>query len=241
VHIEPLGESMLLLRFGMRIDPLLNAQVHAAIRALAAARLPGVHDLVPAYAALAIAFDPLAWLDCAGEEVDMRQPWQRLAARVEAILATMTLPTRAESPTIEIAVCYGGEYGEDLDAVAAHANLETGEIIARHTAPNYRVAMLGFAPGFAYLLGLDKALYVPRRAQPRVRVPAGSVAIGGAQTGIYPRELPGGWQLIGRTPMVLFDAVRANPALLAAGTQVRFVAIDPDQFAALTTAQARAR
>lgn len=229
---------MLLVRFGTCIDPSLSATVHAAMRALAAARLPGVQDLIPAYAALAIAFDPLAWLDGAGEKVDTGQPWQRLAARVETLLASLSVPTCAESTAIEIAVCYGGEYGEDLDAVAAHARLDRDEIIARHTAPIYRVAMLGFAPGFGYLLGLDEALHVPRRAQPRVRVPAGSVAIGGAQTGIYPRELPGGWQLIGRTPLVLFDAMRTPPALLATGAQVRFVAIDHDQFTVLNGAQA---
>lgn len=232
---------MLLLRFGTHIEAALNTQVHAAMRALAAARLPGVRDLVPAYATLAIAFDPLAWLPRSDHDVDVRQPWQRLAARVENMLATLTVTPCAESPTIEIAVCYCDECGEDLDEVAAHVDLDRDEIIARHTAPTYRVAMLGFAPGFAYLLGLDEALRIPRRAHPRVRVPAGSVAIGGAQTGIYPRELPGGWQLIGRTPLVLFDAARAQPALLAAGGEVRFVAIDHDQFALLTGPQASVR
>ncbi|HJP98503.1 MAG TPA: 5-oxoprolinase subunit PxpB [Rhodanobacteraceae bacterium] len=131
---------------------------------------------------------------------------------------------------IEIPVCYGDEYGPDLDAVAEQVRLARGEVIERHTAAEYTVAMLGFAPGFPYLLGLDPTLHMPRRANPRTGVPAGSVAIGGAQTGIYPRKLPGGWQLIGRTPLVLFDPERQPPCLLAPGNRVRFVAIGPDEF-----------
>jgi KipI family sensor histidine kinase inhibitor len=134
---------------------------------------------------------------------------------------------------IDIPVCYGGEFGPDLDALATHAKLSAAEAVARHCATEYRVAMLGFAPGFAYLLGLDTALHMPRRVAPRVRVPAGSVAIGGAQTGIYPHELPGGWQIIGRTPLTLFDAAREHPALLAPGQRVRFCAIGADEFAVL--------
>jgi KipI family sensor histidine kinase inhibitor len=127
---------------------------------------------------------------------------------------------------VEIPVCYGGDFGPDLDALASHAKLTAADVIARHTAATYTVAMLGFAPGFPYLFGLDPALEMPRRASPRTRVPAGSVAIGGAQTGIYPSELPGGWQLIGRTPLALFDAQRDPPSLLMPGDRVRFVAID---------------
>ena len=130
-------------------------------------------------------------------------------------------------------MCYGGEYGPDLEAVAVHAGLSPDAVVARHAAGDYSVAMLGFAPGFPYLLGLDPALHAPRRTDPRTRVPAGSVAIGGAQTGIYPRELPGGWNLIGRTPLPLFDPRREPPALLAAGDRVRFRAIDVDGFARL--------
>lgn len=147
-------------------------------------------------------------------------------------------PAPTSDPSIEIPVCYDGEFGPDLDAVAAHAHLSHAEVIARHTAGDYSVAMLGFAPGFPYLLGLDPALHTPRRANPRTRVPAGSVAIGGAQAGIYPRELPGGWQVIGRTPCVLFDPQRDPPCLLPPGTRVRFRAIDAATFARLAKARA---
>jgi inhibitor of KinA len=142
-------------------------------------------------------------------------------------------PGKSGAAAIDIPVCYGGECGPDLDGLALHAKLPAAEVIARHCAAEYRVAMLGFAPGFAYLLGLDSTLHAPRHAVPRVRVPAGSVAIGGAQTGVYPRELPGGWRIIGRTPLVLFDASRDPPAVLGPGQRVRFRAIDADEFARL--------
>ena len=140
---------------------------------------------------------------------------------------------------VEVPVCYGGEFGCDLDAVASHAGIDAACAIARHCAGEYRVAMLGFAPGFPYLLGLDPTLHMPRRAQPRLRVPPGSVAIGGAQTGIYPRELPGGWHLIGRTPVSLFDVEARPPSLLAPGDRVRFRAIDAEEFEAIAEANAR--
>jgi inhibitor of KinA len=143
-------------------------------------------------------------------------------------------PTPPAGPNfVEIPVCYGDEYGLDLDTVAEHAGLSRDDVIARHAAAEYTVAMLGFAPGFPYLLGLDPSLQVPRRADPRTRVAAGSIAIGGAQAGIYPRELPGGWHLIGRTPRVLFDPAREPPCLLAPGDHVRFRMIEAGEFARL--------
>jgi KipI family sensor histidine kinase inhibitor len=245
---EPLAEDALLIRFGERIDPGINARVHAAAAALRAARPPGITDIAPAYASLMLRFDPFAWTGLAGK------PHECVAASVRAILdaAIGSGQDPARHPgdrrpegdgrfhapgTIEIPVCYGGESGPDLAAVAAYAQLPPGEVIARHAAADYTVAMLGFAPGFPYLLGLEPALHVPRRATPRTRVPSGSVAIGGAQTGIYPRELPGGWNLIGRTPLELFDARRNPPALLAPGDRVRFRPVDDHAFAALARGQ----
>lgn len=228
VSCEALGESMLLLRFGHGIDRSINDRVHAAARAIAVAQLRGVLDVVPAYATLAIRFDPGTWVKAGDAAV---HPWRRLAAAVESIIDHAPPTGSDDARVIDIAVCYGGEHGIDLAGVAQHAGISESEVIERHCAPVYQVAMLGFAPGFAYLLGLDERLQMPRRAEPRVRVPIGSVAIGGAQTGIYPRELPGGWQLIGRTPAILFDPLRAAPALLAPGDHVRFRAITPAEFA----------
>lgn len=228
--IEPLGETALLLRFGEGLDPAINARVHAAAFALRTAHLPGLVDIAPAYATLALHYDPAAWLDANG-----RHPWRNFEAAVRAVLTAPPAQETVEPRIVEIPVCYGDDYGPDLDALASHAKLATSGVIARHTAATYTVAMLGFAPGFPYLLGLDPALHMPRRASPRTRVPAGSVAVGGAQTGIYPSELPGGWHLIGRTPAALFDARRDPPSLLMPGDRVRFVAIDAATFAERTT------
>jgi KipI family sensor histidine kinase inhibitor len=224
--IEPLGETALLLRFGEGLDAGINARVHAAAAALHVADLPGLVDIVPAYATLALHYEPAAWLDANGGI-----PWRNFESAVRAVLATPPMHETLAQRIAEIPVCYGGEFGPDLDALASHAKLDAAEVVARHAAATYTVAMLGFAPGFPYLFGLDAALEMPRRAIPRTRVPAGSVAIGGAQTGIYPSELPGGWQLIGRTPLVLFDARRDPPSLLTPGDRVRFVAIDATAFA----------
>jgi len=228
-RIEALGDSALLITLGERIDAQLNARAVALAERLAAARLPGVGDVAPAYASVCLRYDPVAWSGAGNAS-----PFAAISARLRELLQDELAgaPSVADSTSIDIAVCYGGEFGPDLQHVAAHAKLDVDEVVARHCAGEYRVAMLGFAPGFPYLLGLDVALHAPRRDSPRVRVPAGSVAIGGAQTGIYPSELPGGWQIIGRTPLTLFDATRAMPALLAAGQHVRFRAISPAQFAA---------
>ncbi len=200
---------------------------------LRAAALPDVSDIAPAYASLLLRFDPLAWSD---RQEPAEIPHARLLAAVRQVLRDTHLLDNANlepARIVEIPVCYGGESGGDLEAVAAHARLDTAQVIAKHTAVEYTVAMLGFAPGFPYLLGLDPSLHMPRRASPRTRVPVGSVAIGGAQTGIYPRELPGGWNLIGRTPLTLFDAERDPACLLAPGMRVRFRAIDIGEFDAL--------
>ena len=220
--IEPVSEDALLLRFGTGIDAGINARVQAAARALRAANIGGLIDIAPAYATLLLRF-------ATGSE--------RGSGSFSAATVLRSVDAEENEPdpiaAVDIPVCYGGGYGTDLAAVAARAQLDPEAVVTRHTAVSYKVAMLGFAPGFPYLLGLDPALQVARRASPRTRVPAGSVAIGGAQTGIYPRELPGGWQLIGRTPLTLFDPTRNPPCLLAPGDRVRFHAIDADTFARL--------
>ncbi|MEO5624536.1 MAG: 5-oxoprolinase subunit PxpB [Dokdonella sp.] len=230
---EALSETVLLLRFGSGIDADLNARVHRTVAALRAARLTGVTDLVPAYATLAVVYATGAWSN--GAEA----PWLHLAAAISAKLQAPGAHEATIPITVEIPVCYGGEHGPDLEELAQQLAVPIDELVARHVAADYQVAMLGFAPGFPYLLGLDPRLHAARRASPRTRVPRGSVAIGGAQTGIYPSELPGGWQLIGRTPLVLFDALRKSACLLAPGDSVRFRAIDDDEFVEIERAQSR--
>jgi KipI family sensor histidine kinase inhibitor len=236
LRVDPLGDAALLIQLGYRIDVELNARAIAIAATLRRAALPGVIDVAPAYASVCVRYDPLAWFDAR----DARAPYERIAERIgtfvqaQVVSCTQSLsPDTGGQVCIEVPVCYAGDFGPDLDAVARHAGLDADAVVGRHSGAEYRVAMLGFAPGFAYLLGLDAALHTPRRATPRTRVPAGSVAIGGAQTGIYPRELPGGWQIIGRTPLTLFDPARDPPAALAPGQHVRFRAIDAHEFAAL--------
>lgn len=212
----PLGDSALQVVFGDRLDPALNQRALALSQALAT--LPGLTDRVPAYASLTLHYDPLVWNQA------------ELIQAVEPFLAAADSTTVA-SRLLTIPVCYGGEHGPDLDEVARHCRLSPAEVIARHSSGEYRVCFLGFAPGFAYLGGLDPVLATPRHTMPRTSVPAGAVGIAGNQTGIYPRATPGGWQLIGRTPLILFDPRREAPCLLAPGDTLRFMPIGPEEFA----------
>lgn len=221
--IERLGDAALLLRFGNSIDAALNARVHRIARHLAAARPAWLQDLVPAYATLGVFVDG-GGLDAAsaGMEADplcIVERWLR-----EQLASMPNDGADSASRLVEIPVDYGGVHGPDLVALAQHEKLSTDDVVRRHSEPEYVVAMLGFAPGFPYLLGLDPALAMPRLDTPRERVPAGSVAIGGAQTGLYPQEGPGGWRLIGRTDMVMFDPRQVPPTALQPGDRVRFIA-----------------
>jgi KipI family sensor histidine kinase inhibitor len=217
VFVEAIADDALLLRMGDRIDAATNARVHALCERIRSRRPAWLRDLVPAYASTGVFFDARL-VDAAGAEAWLRDQFAALPS--DASLAT------AAARTVEVPVMYGGEAGPDLDSAAAELGIAPAQLAQRHAAGEYTVAMIGFAPGFPYLLGLDPALALPRLATPRTSVPAGSVGIGGAQTGIYPRESPGGWRLIGRTPLTLFDPAREPPALLAPGDRVRFVAVD---------------
>jgi KipI family sensor histidine kinase inhibitor len=214
---EAIADNALVLRLGDRIDSPTNANVHALCERIRAQRPLWLRDLVPAYASVGVFFEPLLI------EADVLKTWLRTVLEVLPADAQKTV---AAARTIEIPVAYGGEAGPDLESAAAELGMTPGDLAKRHAAGEYTIAMIGFAPGFPYLLGLDPALALPRLATPRTSVPAGSVGIGGTQTGIYPRESPGGWRLIGRTPLTLFDPSRAEPALLAPGDRVRFVAMD---------------
>lgn len=244
-----MGEHGLLLRFGVGIDRVVNARVHEACARLRAAALDGLQELVPAYASVLLRFEPRVWganggvpsASFDGARAPIDNPLALLLDRVRAALADGDASPPQLQPSVHrLPVCYGGDGGQDLVAVAEHLGLDPAAVIERHCAAEYTVAMLGFAPGFAYLLGMDEALAMPRLQRPRTRVPAGSVGIGGAQTGIYPAELPGGWQLIGRTPLALFDPANvARPCRFAPGDRVRFEPIDAATFDELQTQDAR--
>jgi KipI family sensor histidine kinase inhibitor len=211
------GDGLLVVELGTTIDPATNRRALRLARRLARAHVNGVRDIVPAIASVGVHFDPL--------RTDRRQLEQAIRDSVGTLDADFE---REESRTIEVPVSYGGVDGPDLEAVAAWSGCSPGEVVARHTGRTYRVYMLGFVPGFAYLGTVDPAIAAPRRATPRGLVPAGSVAIAGPQTGIYPVPTPGGWQIIGRTHLVLFDPVRVPAALLAPGDQVRFISVSGD-------------
>ena len=225
--LEPLADDAWLVVFGDSVDAATLARVHALAERLDRDRPPGVLDLVPAYASLGVFFDP----DVADADAVARWLRTRLDADDD----------RGPAPAgrvVEVPVCYGGPFGPDLADAARELGLDADVLADRHASAAYTVAMIGFAPSFPYLAGLPPALALPRLATPRTRIPAGSVAIGGRQTGIYPRESPGGWRILGRTPLVLFDPSRDPPALLAPGDRVRFRAIDADSFERLAGRQA---
>lgn len=223
-RIERLSESQLIIRLGNGIDAALNRRVQALAERISRAALVGIVDVAPAYASVAVRYQPLAWQSAQQSAFDA----------LSAALLPLCVALDGHANTarlIEIPVCYGGDAGIDLESAAGACGISVEALIQAHAGARYRVAMLGFAPGFAYLLGLPPQLHLPRRAAPRLRVPAGSVAIGGAQSGIYPSALPGGWHLIGRTPLRLFDAAATPPSLLAPGDEVRFQVISARQLA----------
>jgi KipI family sensor histidine kinase inhibitor len=212
------GESSIIVEFEERIDPVVNARAIALADRIDAARIAGVRDVVPTYRAVAVYFDPL--------RTDVEALRQRLAGDAADVPASVE---ETRTP-VRIPVCYGGDLGPDLASVAERSALSQAEVVDLHVSATYRVFMLGFVPGFAYMGLVDARIAVPRHTTPRVRVPLGSVGIAGVQTGVYPAETPGGWQLIGRTPVKPFDPQRAEPFLLKAGDSVQFFAIDRARF-----------
>lgn len=210
------GDTLILVDVGDEVAEDVNDRAIALAGLIADADIRGVRDVVPAYASVGVHVDPLRF-DQAGLDAIVASGWSSVGAT--------TSPR-----VVDIPVCYGGSYGPDLADVAAFASLSEAEVIARHAAGRYRVYMLGFLPGFAYLGGVDPSIRMPRRSSPRPVVPAGSVGIAGQQTGVYPYASPGGWQLIGRTPTRMFDPTRQTPALLAAGDTVRFVPVDDTEW-----------
>ena len=208
------GDASLVLAFPARLDPGINARCVDVAEALRRRRVRGVRDVVEAFATVTVHFDPLA-----GDVEEIAAVLRRLAVECAAF------PDRdavRRGRRVRLPVCYGGVHGPDLADVARFARCSEAEVVDRHCRPRYRVYMLGFQPGFAYLGAVDRRIAAPRRPTPRVHVPAGAVGIAGRQTGVYPVASPGGWQLVGRTPVRIFDMTRPDPFLLAAGDQVRF-------------------
>lgn len=217
----PAGDRGVLIEFGSRIDPDINVRVRKMAYLLGREGPPGIDELVPSYCSLLVQFDPRVL------------PPDQLGAicrELEARLDSVRLPP---ARTVVLPTAYGGEFGPDLMDVTAHTGLAAQEVVALHAASTYLVYCIGFSPGFPFLGGLNPRLAVPRLAQPRTRVPAGSVGIGGAQTGVYPSETPAGWRLIGRTPVRLYDPRSEPPIMLQPGDILRFRPIDPEEYRAI--------
>jgi inhibitor of KinA len=220
MRIEPLGDSALLVRVveEFEAEESLDAVLRAT-RQLEIAQIPGVTGLAPAYTTIGVFFD-----------LSQTETFDEFRAGIERALQTDVDSGSRTGATIEVPVCYDDEFAPDLEEIAQHSGLSQVEIVRRHAEAVYRVSCVGFTPGFPYLSGLPRELATPRRASPRKEIPAGAVAIGGTQTGIYPRKSPGGWNIIGRTPLRLFDVERNPPALFKAGDRVRFRRISRREF-----------
>jgi KipI family sensor histidine kinase inhibitor len=216
------GENCIVVEFGDDIDPGVNARVHALRKKIEARPFPGFIETVPTYRSLAVCFDALR----AG-------PRGRLEKLLLDASEDLTANERTEEELLIVPVCYEGDLAPDLERVASHTGLPVGEIVRRHSARDCYCYMLGFVPGYSYLGGMDPSLETPRLKEPREKIPAGSVGIGGKQTGIYPIDTPGGWNLIGTTPLRMFDPARDPAIFLNAGMWVRFVPIDKGEFARL--------
>jgi len=238
MEIAPLGDSGLIVRVRERFEDAPGETLDEVLRVfqlLQRAVIPGVIELAPAYTSVGVFFDPIAYIRSNGAANGV---FDELATRIRsAIIPASKLHRRRRATRgprlIEIPVCYDPEFGIDLDRVAEHTKLSEREIVDLHSTSEYRVACIGFVPGFTFLAGLPRNLATPRRDVPRKEIPPGSVGIGGAQTGIYPLRSPGGWNLIGRTPLKLFDATKDPPTLVSPGDRVRFRAITREEFESL--------
>lgn len=227
IRLVPLGDSAITVEFGDEIDPHINACAVAFAATISQQGWKGIFDIVPTYRSVTIHFDALHWNSSALATKLKRLP--RLSAN--GISPGSVLHT--------IPVLYGGEWGPDLEALATFTSLTSAETIRLHTSIRYRVYMLGFSPGFPYLGLAPERLAMPRLPTPRTKIPAGSVGIADRQTGIYPSSTPGGWRLIGRTPIRLYRKTATQPFLLKPGDLVQFASIHRDEFNRLTSEQAR--
>lgn len=233
MRIKPLGDQAIIVELGDTVDAGVNAAVCALADRIQAALIPGVSDVVPSFASVGVHYRAADVATIAAGEL----PFSALARALGRLLtdapATVAKPPR----TIEVPVCYGGEFGPDLEETAALCGVSAQALVDLHQADGLRVYMLGFAPGAPYIGLLDERLGAPRLASPRTRVPAGSVAIANRQSVIYPTVAPGGWRLIGRTPLTLFEVARAEPCLLRPGDGIRFRSIDASAFERLDAAR----
>lgn len=212
------GDRALIIEYGNEISEPINSKVRSMMVAMESRKVDGIIELVPTYRSLMVHYDPLI------------TGYDDLVDDLKALENQLNEISLPEPQVIEIPMVYGGEYGEDIENVANHNGITPEEVVKIHTSREYLIYMLGFTPGFPYLGGMDESIATPRLKTPRTKIHGGSVGIAGSQTGIYPMDSPGGWQLIGRTPLKLYDPYRETPILLKSGNYIKFVAIDEDAY-----------
>lgn len=218
IKILTAGDASLLIEFGNEISPEINSKITATVQLMKEQHIEGVVDIIPAFCSLLINYDPRVI------------SYDEIRKRMKRLLKMDVKAGESSRRVFEIPVCYGGEYGPDLANIAEHAGLSEEEVIKIHSSRDYLIYMLGFLPGFCYLGGLDERIHTPRLANPRIKINAGSVGIGGSQTGIYPLDSPGGWQLMGMTPVKTYDPDRETPILLSAGDYIRFIPVEEEEY-----------
>ena len=218
IRILTAGDSSILIEFGKEINPEINGKITSLVQLMKEQHIEGVVDMIPAFCTLLVNYDPRVIT------------YEEIRDRMEKLLKIETRASESRRRVYEIPVCYGGEYGPDIENIAEHAGLSVEEVIRIHSSRDYLIYMLGFLPGFCYLGGLDERIHTPRLANPRIKINAGSVGIGGSQTGIYPLDSPGGWQLMGMTPVKTYDPEREVPILVEAGDYIRFVPVDESEY-----------
>jgi KipI family sensor histidine kinase inhibitor len=218
IRLSPSGDLALVASFGNEISEVLNTKVRSLMLALEKVGVEGIVEMTPTYCSLMIHYNPI------------QISYSALCAKVLDVVKALDDIELPPPKVIEIPTLYGGDSGPDLDYVASHNGLTPEEVVQIHASGTYRIYMLGFTPGFPYLGGMDERIATPRLETPRTKISGGSVGIAGAQTGIYPIDSPGGWQIIGRTPLALYDPQREEPILLQAGESIRFVPIDQETY-----------
>lgn len=229
ISFSPLGDGAILIDFGDGISLDKNKHILAYHQSIIACPFPGFIEAVPAYTTLTVFYDPVA--------VGTEYPYKAVKQKLKDITTTAPLAAKVNSRTVDIPVCYEDLFALDLPYVAEYNNMNEQEVIKIHCNNIYHVFFLGFAPGFPFLGGMNKNISTPRKRSPRLKIPRGSVGIAGGQTGIYPLDSPGGWQIIGRTPIKLFDSTSNPPTLLLPGDKIRFVSISKQEYDALEEQQ----